>query len=159
MDDFFSEDIEQWLLNTDFTSIDCDDNIDSLLSGCFKSEINDSVLGTEPRLFTAQETSHSHPPAVSASRTRFALPKTNEEIELARKERIPLKTQKDTKYCLNLWMAWKGNREKMTADEIPQLEEMNNLQLTHWLSCFTLEVRKVDGSEYHPGTLHHICAA
>ena len=32
------------------------------------------------------------------------------------------------------------------------------MQLTHWLSHFTLEVRKRDGSEYPPNSLHHICA-
>ena len=42
--------------------------------------------------------------------------------------------------------------------KIPQLVQMTNMQLTHWLSCFTLEVRKRDGSEYPPNSLHHICA-
>ena len=49
--------------NIDLTSIDCNDSIHSLISNHFESEISDSVLGTVPRLFTAQETSHFHPPA------------------------------------------------------------------------------------------------
>ena len=31
-------------------------------------------------------------------------------------------------------------------------------QLTHWLSRFVVEVRKLDGTEYPPNTLYHICA-
>ena len=42
--------------------------------------------------------------------------------------------------------------------KIPQLVQMTNMQLTHWLSRFTLEVRKKDGSEYPSNSLHHICA-
>ena len=29
-------------------------------------------------------------------------------------------------------------------------------QLQHYLSCFVLEARKKDGTEYHPDTLYHI---
>ena len=31
-----------------------------------------------------------------------------------------------------------------------------NKELTHWLSRFVVEVRKVDGTEYPPNTLHDI---
>ena len=35
---------------------------------------------------------------------------------------------------------------------------MTHTELTHWLSRFVVEVRKVDGTEYPPNTLHHIVA-
>ena len=33
---------------------------------------------------------------------------------------------------------------------------MTNEQLQHWLSCFVLEVRKMNGQPYPPDTVHHI---
>ena len=34
---------------------------------------------------------------------RFATPKSDEEVERARKARIPKKTQADTRYCVEIW--------------------------------------------------------
>ena len=42
--------------------------------------------------------------------------------------------------------------------KVPErIKAMDNKQLQYWLSRFVLEVRKGDGSEYPPNTLHHIC--
>ena len=94
----------------------------------------------------------------SSSHTRFAPPTTEEEIQRARKERIPHKTRQDTKFCTKVWEAWREEREKTTKQNTPSLEEMNNTDINNWLSHFALEVRKQNGSEYPPNTLYHICA-
>jgi len=83
--------------------------------------------------------------------------KTDAEIQLARVQGIPKKTQEDTKYCVGLWDAWRRYRLETTADTIKPIAELNRTELQHWLTRFTLEVRKKDGGEFPPSSLHHIC--
>ena len=99
--------------------------------------------------------SPTHSP--SAAR-RFAAPKSAAEIETARQNRVPDKTKQDTKYCMKLWSEWRRHRERETRDKMPEIQQMTTSELTHWLSRFVVEVRKVDGTEYPPNSLYHICA-
>ena len=46
--------------------------------------------------------------------------------------------------------------EKTDGSNVPFIEEMDKETLSYWLSRLILEVRKVDGHEYPPNTLHHI---
>ena len=62
------------------------------------------------------------------------------------------------RYCRKLWITWKEYRQTQTGENIPSIETMTHTELTHWLSRFVVEVRKVDGTEYPPNTLHHIVA-
>jgi len=48
--------------------------------------------------------------------------------------------------------------EKPTGDVIHHLIDMKVEESQHWLSAFALEVRKKDGNEFIPNTLHHIYA-
>ena len=50
------------------------------------------------------------------------------------------------------------HRQTMTGEAIPPIAELPNSQLSHWLVCFVLEVRKRNGALYPPNTLHHLCA-
>ena len=43
------------------------------------------------------------------------------------------------------------------GDSIPDLTELSQCELQHWLTCFVLEVRKEDSSEFVPNMLQHIC--
>ena len=88
---------------------------------------------------------------------RFAAPKTEAEIVQARTKGVPLKTQKDTKYCVGVWESWREYRNSTTGAAIAPLTELNHSELDHWLTRFILEVRKKDGSEFPPNSLHHIC--
>ena len=45
----------------------------------------------------------------------------------------------------------------MTGDTIPPLSQQNTSDLQHWLTRFILEVRKKNGHEFPPNSLHHIC--
>ena len=95
----------------------------------------------------------------TANATRFAIPKSEEEVQQARKARIPKKTQTDTKYCVDIWKNWSIYRNSVVNTE--QVNEditaLDNNGIQYWMSQFVLEVWKKDGSEYPPNTLHHIC--
>ena len=88
---------------------------------------------------------------------RFAKPKTEGEIQEARLKGVPKKTLDDTRYCMSVWDAWCNYRQKTCGDNIPPLIEQQSSQQQHWLTRFVLEVRKQDGSEYPPDSLHHLC--
>ena len=90
--------------------------------------------------------------------TRFSTPKSSEDVAMAIASSVPKKTQADTKYCVELWKKWSNFRNSITEEQVPErIKAMDNEQLRYWLSRFVLEVRKRDGSEYPPNTLHHIC--
>ena len=100
-----------------------------------------------------QVTSNTGPQA-----TRFSTPKSSEDVAMAIASSVPKKTQADTKYCVELWKKWSNFRNSITEEQVPErIEAMDNEQLRYWLSRFIFEVRKRDGSEYPPNTLHHIC--
>ena len=94
--------------------------------------------------------------SVSANSRRFAPPKTAEDIHKAKLRAIPATTTKDTKYCVGIWNEWCSHRLLNYGDAIAPLEEQNLSDLAHNLSSFIFEVRKKDGSEFPPDTLHHI---
>ena len=52
---------------------------------------------------------------------------------------------------------WCQHRRSNFGDSIPQLTELQPTELQQWLTYFILELRKKDGSEFTPDTLHHIC--
>ena len=96
--------------------------------------------------------------APSTATKRFAPPKTEEEIEKARLESIPKKTRDDTAYCVRLWMNWCECRTMTTGIPVPPLPILSasTQDLQYWLIRFIHEVRKKNGLEYPPNTLHHI---
>ena len=144
--------------------------IDNLLQAALDSYENTASLepsdGMVPNLFspTHQDSTRTQllSPSSSSSQLlglhrRFAAPKTEAEIVQARTQGVPLKTQKDTKYCVGVWESWREYRNSTTGAAIAPLTELNHSELDHWLTRFILEVRKKDGSEFPPNSLHHIC--
>ena len=95
-------------------------------------------------------------PAASANSRKFALPKTEEDILQAKRRAIPASTLKDTKYCVAIWSEWCSHRLTNYGDLIPPLEEQSSSELASNLSSSIFEVRKKDGSEFLPDTLHHV---
>ena len=93
---------------------------------------------------------------------RFANPKSDEEVNNMRSTAVPKKTEADTKYCMRIWDAWR--KERISRDEadseadkqITPIIQMDKEVMKHWLTLFILEVRKQNGTEYPPNTLHHI---
>ena len=86
----------------------------------------------------------------------FGALKTEEEILLACKESIPKRTRQDTAYCVRLWNAWSNYRCNTSKVHIPPLTEMDANALQYWMTRFILEVRKKNGDEDPPNTLHHL---
>ena len=117
--------------------------LDNLLLACSESyEAN----AKRPRL-TA--------PAQAKLRT-FAPPKSREEVEQARRNTMPKKTQNDTQYCVGMWNEWREHKLISDGINIPAVDEIDSLTLANLLSHFILEVRKKNGDEFPPNTLHHI---
>ena len=85
--------------------------------------------------------------------------KSDKEVNEMQATGISQKTKEDTEYCMRIWNAWSEERIAIadSGDEkIPPLLQMNKEMMQHWLTCFILEVKKKDGSEYPPNTLYHI---
>ena len=86
----------------------------------------------------------------------FAPPRSDDELQCARKRAVPKKTKRDTKFCINIWEEWSKHREELTGTHILPLAEMTDAEMQYRLSQFIGKVRKRDGSVYPPNTLHHI---
>ena len=144
---------------------------DDLLRFCESSEDSDYSFDLDQLLVTAldeyESQSGSRPasetpdPAATTSPTpksRFAAPKTATDIQEARRQGVPKKTQQDTSYCVRVWEQWRRYWKKTCGDTIPSLTDIIPSDLQHWLNYFLLEVRKKDGSEYPTDSLHHLCS-
>ena len=92
--------------------------------------------------------------------SRYALPKTDEEVQAARQASVPEATRKDTNWCLKAWKDWSVNRNGYNIDrrspEDPTELVSDPQQLSYWLERFVLEIRMKNGSEYNPNSLHHL---
>ena len=88
---------------------------------------------------------------------RFGPVVGEDELCTAVSESVPKKTREHTKWCVDTWSEWRLHRisiAKADSEKPPNLEEMTNEQLNYWLSCFVMEVRRKDGSEYVGTTIH-----
>lgn len=165
VEDFFGSQIAAFL-NEDNESHLSEDQIDQVLAAASSAyEAQVPVRGTD----SAQEPPTGPalaPPTIgpshyvtssSHSASRFARPKTDEDILRERERGVPKATQQDTKYCNKLWEEWRKQRIQTTNANIAPIAELPPSQLQYWLIRFILEVRKRDGSVYPANTLHHIC--
>jgi len=74
----------------------------------------------------------------------------------ARAKAVPKRTLGDTKYCVGIWDGWRYHRQVHSRDLIPEVDELDSPDLANLLSHFVLEVRKKNGEEFPPNSLHHI---
>ena len=82
---------------------------------------------------------------------------SDEQVELAKVASVPFKTQKDTKWCIQIWKEWSGQRSCSSNDaDIEDIISLGAAAQQKWLSRFVLEVRKKDGSPYPSESLYHI---
>ena len=131
--------------------IDTDDDIDAIFAAAFDA-LDQS--GPAPTDIIHAETTSSTPTATCNA--RFAPPKTDDEIKQLRNKGIPKKTLEDTHYCMKVWEQW-CNYARQTGRDIPPIQTMQQTKLQQCLTSFVLEVRKKNGEEYSPDTLHHLC--
>ncbi len=87
----------------------------------------------------------------------FAKPVSKEDLDKTMQSAVPDKTQRDTRYCVRIWEEWAEHRASSTGAILPPLKDIAQIQLQQWMSCFVLEIRKKDGTEFPPNSLHHIC--
>ena len=129
--------------------------LDSLLLQCsniFEQDVEQPAAKCPRQDFGSSTTALV--PATNVNSRKFVLPKTEEKNILQAKHRaIPATTLKDTKYCVAIWNEWCSHRLTNYGDAIPPL---NPSELASNSSSFIFEVRKKDGSEFLPDTLHHI---
>ena len=162
--DLLSDSVMEW----------CEDNSNEADEADYQSDIDRILLAAiesfeqqqqqqQPRPLTSKYetprplTSPTPTPLTTSSNRPFATPKTQQEIADARVSAVPKKTQQDTEYCVRLWEEWCQHRRNNFGDSIPQLTELQPTELQQWLTYFILELRRKDGSEFTPDTLHHIC--
>ena len=72
---------------------------------------------------------------------------------------VAKKTRQQTKWCVANWEEWHSFRlakAKDDAEKPPKLEVMDYRQLDYWISCFIVEVRRKDGSNYIGETLYNM---
>ena len=62
----------------------------------------------------------------------------------------------DTNYCIRLWDQWSSHRATSCRDSIASLKATSLKELALHMSNFIFELRKKDGSEFSPNTVHHI---
>jgi len=72
---------------------------------------------------------------------------------------VPKKTKADMEYCMHIWDAWR--KERISNDEAGSKADKKITPITQMdkevmLTLFVLEVRKQNGTEYPPNTLHHM---
>ena len=73
---------------------------------------------------------------------------------------VPTSTKKATSWCLNVWKAWRDHRKTVSESDIPShlmILATNKPEFCWWLCHFVLEVRRQDGLEYPPNSLHQLC--
>ena len=73
-----------------------------------------------------------------------------------RNKGIPKKTLEDTHYCVKVWEQ-RGDYARQTGRDIPPIQTMQQTKLQQCRTSFVLEVRKKNGEEYSPDTLHDLC--
>ena len=135
--------------------------LDSLLLQCsdFFEQQQESEIEQPASKRPRQDSGSSSTALVSAANAnprKCALPKSEEDILQAKRRATPATTLKDTKYCVTIWNEWCSHRLTNYGDAIPPLEELDPSELASKLSSFIFEVRKKDGSEFLPDTIHHI---
>ena len=69
---------------------------------------------------------------------------------------MPEKTRQDTAYCVGVWNEWCRCRLQERGEQIPPLAELQSSELADYMSSFIFEVRKRDGKEFPPNSLHHL---
>ena len=70
------------------------------------------------------------------AQSRYAIPRSDEEVNKARTESVPKTTKTDTTYCVKLWNDWAENRHILTDVLVPPLAELDSQSLQYWLSRF-----------------------
>ena len=93
--------------------------------------------------------------------TRFGPPVSEEDIISKMEGTIPKSTRNSTKWAVKVWDDWVENRKNQASSPYnipPNLVNVTNAQLSHWMSRMIMEVRNQKGQPYSGTTLYGLCA-
>ena len=124
-----------------------DTHVDTLLQACLQ-QLEEQSAEPETKRLKLEQT--------GKLKRVFAKPKTEEEVAQAKLSAIPAKTLTDTNYCIGVWMDWTQHRLATLGENILPKEQMTLPDLEKRLCNFIFEVRKKNGDEFPPKTLHHL---
>ena len=152
-------------MNSDLIT-NVDDPTDNFDDPCTSSSLNaldahvDALLLARRQQFEELPT-EPEPKRLKVDSTKkgkriFAKPKTEKEVAQAKLTAIPAKTLTDTNYCFGVWKEWTQHRLATLSESIPPIEQMEPSVLSKTLCNFIFEVRKKNGEEFPPKTLHHL---
>ena len=99
-------------------------------------------------------------PSSSASSSRFAALKSDQEVEEVKKGSTAKNTSKSTAWAINIWKEWSTHRQHscpLYSDWPVHPLIATPGQLDYWLSKFVVEARNKNGESYPPNTLYVIC--
>ena len=157
LEDFLSDSLLEWCVAE---SAQENSELDSFFLSALDSFERDHATNSAQSYLSPRpptSSTHASSRAAPTSARPYAAPKTDQEIADARVSGVPKKTQEDTQYCVRLWNEWCKYRQQNHGNSIPGLTKLQPKDLQHWLVRFILEVRKKDGSEFAPNSLHHVC--
>ena len=103
-------------------------------------------------------------PTPQPSSRRFGPPRSTEDVQLVKFNRVPKKTCANTSWSTNLWREWACNRQGSISKEeresgfllLGEISAMDRSAICFWLQRFVLEVRKSDGDHYCPESLYQV---
>ena len=137
---------------SDFTDLD-DITLSQVLE---RYEVDEVLSETDPVTFGTFDVSlpEDEPelePAKDNVKTRFGPAVDLEYIQEFVNSKENKNTRKNTNWAKRAWDEWTKNR-----GDVPGLLTMNALQLNYYLSCFVIECRRQDGSEYPGNSLYQL---
>ncbi|XP_033741792.1 zinc finger MYM-type protein 2-like [Pecten maximus] len=134
---------------------DFDDLDDVTLSQVLdRYEISENLdLGLEDYSFGSfnVELLKEGPEPTENTKSRFGPPVDSEYIQDFIKSKENRNTRKNTNWAKRAWDEWTKSR-----GDVPALLTMNDLQMNHYLSCFVIECRRQDGTEYPGNSLYQL---
>ena len=78
------------------------------------------------------------------------------EFEKAKLNSVPEKTRQGTAYCICVWDEWCKHRLQECGKQILPPDKLQSSELAKHTSSFIFEVRKRNGKEFSPNSLHHL---
>jgi hypothetical protein len=95
--------------------------------------------------------------AEQKSTPRFGLPLEEGDIDNFKLSFESKNTRKNTNWSFTTFQEWRKYRMELTGAFIPELAQMNEIEMNGWMSRFVLEARRKDGAPYPPRSLYQLC--
>ena len=94
--------------------------------------------------------------------SKFNFDFEDDNFKEIKKGYVPKNTDLETKKCMRLFEEWAKQRNNRHPNEpVPShiLDEKDQVALCTWLCKLCVEVRKADGTQFPPRSIHHYVAS